>query len=1726
MSGGQPGGDADDGGGRDALDAGDLATGGNDPGAEALPGGRARNGGGPGALDAGDLATDGEVPGAEALPGEPVRRSAVSGALVAGAGATGEGSGAEALPGDAREGGRASGGELPGDAGRGGTPAAGGAAPAAPRWPLTEAQEGLWFAQALDPGNPILNTGQYLDLRGPLDRAAFDAALVDTLAETEALRLRFAATPEGPVQWLDPALPRPGFTDLTHLPEAAALAEALARMQADSARVPDLAAEPPAAFHLFAIGPGRHLWYERIHHLATDGFAMVLFTNRVGERYSARLEGRPLAPPFPPFARALEEDAAYRASDRRAADAGWWRAAMAGLGTVAGPAPGRAVSDRFHHRAARALDAGLMQALTARAAAAGVSWPDALTVLTGAYLARFLPAAADAGAADAGAAQAGVGEAGGGDAEGGGAGAPPRSTPPGATPPDAAPPGAAPRAGGAAAPEVVIGVPFMARLGSRAARVPCMVMNVLPLRLAPDEDAPLDRLLQDGAAALALARRHGRYRSEQLRRDLGRVGGDQRLYGPLVNVQPFDMPPRLAGLEVGLEILGAGAVDDLTFTFRGDARQSLLLEVDANPQLYSADEAAAHRDRLLAFLAAALAAPALAGVPSCSPEELAAIAAANATGHPLPDTTLTALIEAGLSARPQAVAVIDGARQLDYAEFDRLTAALAARLRGLGAGPGRIVAVALERSAALPLALVAILRAGAAYLPLDPGHPPARLSGLIAQARPVALLAEAALDAGPAAGGLPRLAPPDWPGGAAAAPRTGGAAGAGEPTGDPAGAFGMTEEPLGAPGAPVPCEGAPAPAVAAAPGPGGADLRGFGAAAAGAGAPGAAPAPGNPPRQMPLPGGAAPEAEGQGAPAGAGPGDLAYVLFTSGSTGAPKGVMIEHRAIVNRLLWMRDHYGFGPADRILQKTPATFDVSVWEFFLPFLCGGTLVMAPPGAHRDPAALAALIRDHGITTLHFVPSMLAAFLDAPASGTLVQGGAAPGRPALRRVFCSGEALGADHRRRFHARLQGVELHNLYGPTEAAVDVSFWPAGPEDRSDPLPIGLPVWNTRLELLDARLRPLPPGAVGQLYLGGQQLARGYLGRPDLTAARFLPDPARPGEQLYATGDLALRRPDGAVVYLGRADDQVKIRGIRIEPGEIEAALRGGCGLREAVVVAREDRAGDRRLVAYVVPAPGQAAAPEALRAALAARLPAPMVPAAFVVLPALPLSANGKLDRKALPAPVFAGQEGGGPARPGAEARLAALFAEVLGLAAVPGREGDFFLLGGDSLLALRLCLRVEEAFGLDPGLGAVFADPTVAGLAARIEAIAPPPTFAVAVTGEGAAQGGTGRGGTGPGRAGRGGAGQGSGSGPGERPGLRRPPGFAATGGSAPDATAAGAGRERALDAAASSGTPGAAAPVAPVLAAGDQGAPQPALPAGPDHGLGPAILLARGDAAAAPLFIVHPAGGLAWGYRRLAREFAPGRAVWGLQAPALDPAVPLPASLEALAADYAARVAALRPDGVLHLAGWSVGGILAQAMAVALEASGRRVGLLALLDAYPAECWRAEPEPDPVAALRALLAIAGHDPEAHPELDSRAAVVAFLRQGGTALGALPEPVLDGVVRVVTDTNRLVRGHWHRRYGGRLTHVRAALDHAGRGLHAGLWAPHAAALDRIELPVLHPGMISDLAAAQLGPALGWRMVEAEAAAEAEAGAEAAAEVQVEAATAADRAARPHRVD
>jgi amino acid adenylation domain-containing protein len=437
--------------------------------------------------------------------------------------------------------------------------------------------------------------------------------------------------------------------------------------------------------------------------------------------------------------------------------------------------------------------------------------------------------------------------------------------------------------------------------------------------------------------------------------------------------------------------------------------------------------------------------------------------------------------------------------------------------------------------------------------------------------------------------------------------------------------------------------------------------------------------------------------------------NLAYVIYTSGSTGKPKGVMIQHRALSNHMLWMQERFPLGAADCVLQKTPFCFDASVWEFFAPIMAGARLTVARPGGHQDGAYLINTIANQQVTTLQLVPSMLRMLLAEDGLERCQN---------LKRVFCGGEALPVELREQFHGRLGG-ELYNLYGPTEATIDATCALC---DRASPphtVTIGRPIANTQVYILDPDLRPVPIGVPGELYIGGECLARGYLNRPQLTAEKFITHSfdGEPARRLYNTGDLARYLSDGNIEFLGRIDNQVKIRGYRIELGEIESVLCQHPGVGEAVVVAREDVPGDKRLVAYLVAASQNSSVSE-LRGFLKAKLPEYMIPSIFMFQDALPLTSNGKIDRKSLPAPdrnrdgleqVYVA-----PRSP-TEEILAGIWAEVLKLDQV-GVHDNFFELGGHSLLATQIVSRIRSAFSIELPLRHLFQSPTVAEMAVII--------------------------------------------------------------------------------------------------------------------------------------------------------------------------------------------------------------------------------------------------------------------------------------------------------------------------------------------------------------------------------------------------------------------------
>jgi len=1032
---------------------------------------------------------------------------------------------------------------------------------------LSAAQRGIWFAQQFGSPDSIFNLAESIEIHGAVDPALFAAALRRAVAEADTVRTRFIETHEGPRQLIRPSI-EIGIPFIDVSAEADPRAAAERWMMAELAGPVALSAGPLWASALFKAAPDRFFWYHRSHHIVMDGFTGGLFARRVAGLYSAFAENRaPDASPFEPLDLLLEEEAAYRSSDRFTRDRSYWINAFADrpepLSLARQPSPN--VGGLFRRTAH--LAAGTVSALRAAAQGLGASLPQMLIAATAAYLYRAT-----------------------------------------------------------SVEDLVIGMPVTARMNERLRRVPGMTANAVPLRLAMRPEMSFRELVAQAGKQIRRALRHQCYRYEDLRRDLNLLAGNQQLFSTVINIEPFDYDLRFAGHPVTLHNLSNGTADDLAiFVYdRGDGR-GLRIDFDANPAIYSPDELIGHQRRLLRLLDAAGAAP------DCpigrlqtldESERRQLLVGWNETARAVPEATLPALIEAQAARAPDSAAIIAEADTLTYAALNSEANRLAHRLIAQGAGPDTIVALAVPRSADMVVALVAILKTGAAYLPIDPDYPAERIAFTLEDARPTLIVTTAAL--------TPRL-----------------------PDGAPRLVLDAAET------------------IAA--------LRH-----------GRADDPRQSERRRPL-----------------SPVDPAYVIYTSGSTGRPKGVVVAHAAIANRLLWMQATYQLATEDRVLQKTPTGFDVSVWELFWPLIAGAALVVAKPEGHKDPAYLAAVIREQRVTTVHFVPSMLQAFLRTPG---------AAGCTGLRRVICSGEALPPMLEEEFFATLD-VPLHNLYGPTEAAIDVSAWECRTGNDSASVPIGRPIWNTALYILDGGLEPVPVGGAGELYIAGRGLARGYLNRADLAAERFVANPfGLPGTRLYRTGDLARRREDGAIEFLGRIDHQVKLRGFRVELGEIEAALTQCPGVERAVVIAREDHAGDKRLVAYVVPQPGGSLDSARLGRQLAQTLPDHMIPSAFRMLDALPLSPNGKLDRKALPAPERQVTAEYVAPRTATERRLADLWIETFGIERV-GIHDNFFELGGDSLRVTHLVAKIRAAFAVELPLATLFEVSTIAGLAERLD-------------------------------------------------------------------------------------------------------------------------------------------------------------------------------------------------------------------------------------------------------------------------------------------------------------------------------------------------------------------------------------------------------------------------
>jgi amino acid adenylation domain-containing protein/non-ribosomal peptide synthase protein (TIGR01720 family) len=1032
--------------------------------------------------------------------------------------------------------------------------------------PLSFAQERLWFLDQMDPNNPFYNVPSGIRFQGRFDAEAMEQALREIVRRHEVLRTTFTTVEGKPSQLIHAEIAlRLPILDLSTLPEAERAA-AVQREAAAEAQLPfDLATGPLFRARLLRAGEEDHVLLLTMHHIVSDAWTRGLLRKELGRLYAAFAAGRPS--PLPELPIQYADYAVWQRQwltgevlDKQLA---YWKTQLEGAPEALSlptdhPRP-REQSHRGSERFFK-LSTPLSQALGELSRREGSTL--FMTLLAAFQLLLHRYSGQD---------------------------------------------------------DVVVGSPVLNRTRPETEGLIGFFLNTLVLRTQITEELTFQELLARVRDICLGAYGHQDIPFERLvtelapERDLGRSPFFQVTF-TLQNA-PIEQS-RLSGVKTA-------SVNAETTTAKFDLSLGMASgpggmggSIEYATDLFEAATIERMIEHLRILLEAIVAAPdrPIAELAWFSEAERQTVLvdwnrSENAYPH---GTLLHELFESQAARTPDGTALVFEGRELSYREVEERANRLARRLQTLGAASGSLVGVCLPRSLDLPVALLAVLKAGAAYVPIDPTYPRERIAQMLEDSRATVLLGESVFLASLPGEGVTRLA---------------------------------------------------------------LDTLDLGAE--------------DPSRPTSV----------------AGPESLAYVLFTSGSTGRPKGAMIPHRAIVNHMRWMHEAFPLGPDDAVLQKTPISFDASVWEFYAPLMAGARLVLARPEGHREPAYLAQAVIEQRITVLQLVPSM---------AELLVHERAIERATSLKRLFCGGEALSRALVERFWERLPALEIVNLYGPTEVTIDSVYHRCERQGSSAAMePIGRPIANVQAYVLDARLTPVPAGIAGELYLGGAGVGLGYLRRPDLSAERFAPSPFGEG-LLYRTGDSARWLPDGTLAYLGRVDQQVKIRGFRIELGEIESVLGSHPSVRECAALAREDVPGEKKLVGYLVFVEGASPTAGEIRAFLKEKLPEYMLPSAFVVLPALPLLASGKVDRRALPAP-----EGGAglgrvyaPPRDEAEATLAKIWATLLRIPRV-GVHDNFFEIGGDSILSIQIVARAQQAgLGITPRQ--IFLHPTIAELAA----------------------------------------------------------------------------------------------------------------------------------------------------------------------------------------------------------------------------------------------------------------------------------------------------------------------------------------------------------------------------------------------------------------------------
>ncbi|CAA0088885.1 Dimodular nonribosomal peptide synthase [Zhongshania aliphaticivorans] len=1025
--------------------------------------------------------------------------------------------------------------------------------------PLAQAQRGLWFGEKIGPKDAVYNIAEYCEILGDIDVGNFIAALKQITQEAETTRVEIHDTEDGPQQIiLDKYKGEFPFVDMSAAKDPRADAEAW--MMDDLSQPLDLACDPLWFCALFKINENCYFWYQRSHHVVLDGFGAGILSKRCAEIYNALVDNRDAGPnPFLSLNAQHQQEAHYKSSPRYERDRAYWLEQLKSLPDPVSLTRHNAVRAGGLRRSTARLSTAASAELRILSKDVGASVPQVLISLFAAYIYRMT-----------------------------------------------------------GADDLVFGMPVTARANRDMRSTPSMMANAVSIRLAMTDQLNLAGLATQVSKTVRQSLRHQQFRYEDIRRELGLLGQGQQISWVGVNIEPFDYDLRFGGHQCLAHNISNGTVEDLTvFIYDRGEHDGLRVDFDANPALYTQPDLDTHRDRFVRLINAVVADPVtpISQINLLSDlEKQQLLVDWNNTAVPLPNTSLPLLFTEQAARTPDAIAVTSGDKAISYQalqyQVDQITQLLIDR----NIGTGDIVAVALPRDESMPAALLAIMKSGAAYLPLDPCAPAERLAMIIEEGKPTLTLSTSSISNTQ---------------------------------------FSDSNHVINL------------------------DTITF------------------------------PEVKDTLPVSNCVTGDSsAYVIYTSGSTGRPKGVEISHSGLLNFLLAMQAELQISTDDTLLALTTVAFDIAVLELYLPLILGARVVIADRVVAKDPAALVKLIQDQNVSVMQATPSHWQALL-------------ADEDEALRNVrpLVGGEALPAQLARKM--RKLGHPIVNLYGPTETTIWSTIMRLEGDDLDSP-PIGRPIQNTTVYVLDKAMQPVPLSAIGELYIGGEGVAKGYLHRPELTAERFVANPFGKG-RLYKTGDLARWRNDGVLEYLGRNDFQIKIRGFRVEAEEVEANIQRCDGVRQAVVTLQAAPCGNNKLVAYVLPLALENGELQAIDTALLKKhleqtLPDYMIPSMFIYVSEFPTNVNGKLDRKALPEPIWQNAHAYVAPRTPLETQLAALWCEVFEVEQV-GINDSFFDLGGDSLTAARMVAKLRELLKRDIPLAAVFEASTIAELSEQIE-------------------------------------------------------------------------------------------------------------------------------------------------------------------------------------------------------------------------------------------------------------------------------------------------------------------------------------------------------------------------------------------------------------------------